>query len=380
MPYSIDRYSSATPVIVEDGTINSTFDIKLIGKNYAGYGEVQNENFLHILENFAGTNQPPRPVTGQIWFDSGTSKLKFYDGIKWRSNGGSEIGDTPPTGLTTGDFWFDTENDQLWVWSDHDEFVLIGPQTAAGITGLTQMRSTAVRDNVGGLHAIIEAVVDDVTVYIMSSDEFTLGSINPIVGYSLIKKGLTLSGTNTSGVTTTDHRFWGTASNAAQSLQLFVEEADEYQAATTLPTENTVAARNSSGDIYANIFQGVASSEQFADLAEKYLADQDYEAGTVVCIGGEAEVTASSWGKRAIGVVSTNPAFMMNKDLEGGTYIALKGRVPVKVIGRVKKGDELIATNDGCAMMAVPHASGVFAVALETSNDEGVKVIEALVL
>jgi hypothetical protein len=380
MPYSIDRYSSSTPVVVEDGTINSTFDIKLIGKNYAGYGEVQNENFLHILENFAGTNQPPRPVTGQIWFDSGTSKLKFYDGIKWRSNGGSEIGTTAPVGLTTGDFWFDTDNDQLWVWSDHDEFVLIGPQTAAGITGLTQMRSTAVRDDLGGLHAIIEAVVDDVTVYVMSSDEFTLGSINPIVGYSLIKKGLTLSGTNTSGVTTTDHRFWGTASNAAQSVELFVEEADEYQAATTLPTENTVAARNSSGDIYANIFQGVASSAQFADLAEKYLADQDYEAGTVVCIGGEAEVTASSWGKRAIGVVSTNPAFMMNKDLEGGTYIALKGRVPVKVIGRVKKGDELIATNDGCAMMAVPHASGVFAVALETSNDEGVKVIEALVL
>lgn len=380
MPYSIDRYSSSTPVVVEDGTINSTFDIKLIGKNYAGYGEVQNENFLHILENFAGTNQPPRPVTGQIWFDSGTSKLKFYDGIKWRSNGGSEIGTTAPVGLTTGDFWFDTDNDQLWVWSDHDEFVLIGPQTAAGITGLTQMRSTAVRDDLGGLHAIIEAVVDDVTVYVMSSDEFTLGSINPIVGYSLIKKGLTLSGTNTSGVTTTDHRFWGTASNAAQSVQLFVEEADEYQAATTLSTENTVAARNSSGDIYANIFQGVASSAQFADLAEKYLADQEYEAGTVVCIGGEAEVTASSWGKRAIGVVSTNPAFMMNKDLEGGTYIALKGRVPVKVIGRVKKGDELIATNDGCAMIAVPHASGVFAVALETSNDEGVKVIEALVL
>jgi hypothetical protein len=71
---------------------------------------------------------------------------------------------------------------------------------------------------------------------------------------------------------------------------------------------------------------------------------------------------------------------MMNKDLEGGTYIALKGRVPVKVIGRIKKGDELIAANNGCAMMAVPHASGVFAVALESNDNEGVKVIEALVL
>jgi hypothetical protein len=71
---------------------------------------------------------------------------------------------------------------------------------------------------------------------------------------------------------------------------------------------------------------------------------------------------------------------MMNKDLEGGTYVALKGRVPVKVIGRIKKGDELIAANDGCATFAVPHANGVFAVALESSDDSGVKVIEALVL
>jgi hypothetical protein len=71
---------------------------------------------------------------------------------------------------------------------------------------------------------------------------------------------------------------------------------------------------------------------------------------------------------------------MMNKDLEGGTYIALKGRVPVKVIGRVKKGDDLIATDGGCAMIAVPHSSGVFAVALESNDNEGVKIIEALVL
>ena len=128
--------------------------------------------------------------------------------------------------------------------------------------------------------------------------------------------------------------------------------------------------------------QGTATAARYADLAEKYLTDKEYEPGTVVavCNHGDHEVEASSEGQRAIGVVSTNPAFMMNKDLEGGTYIALKGRVPVKVIGSVKKGDDLIATNDGMAMMSVPHASGVFAVALESSDDAGVKIIEALVL
>jgi hypothetical protein len=145
-------------------------------------------------------------------------------------------------------------------------------------------------------------------------------------------------------------------------------------------TPGTVAVRTAAGNLKANTFEGTATSAQYADLAEKYLPDAEYEVGTVVMIGGEKEVTACAWGKRAIGVVSANPAFMMNKDLEGGVYIALKGRVPVKVIGRVKKGEDLIATNNGMAMMSVPHASGVFAVALETSDDEGPKVIEALIL
>jgi hypothetical protein len=68
---------------------------------------------------------------------------------------------------------------------------------------------------------------------------------------------------------------------------------------------------------------------------------------------------------------------MMNKDLEGGTYIALKGRVPVKVYGPVNKGDELVAGNNGCA---VKGENKVFAMALESSNDTGIKLVEALVL
>jgi hypothetical protein len=115
-------------------------------------------------------------------------------------------------------------------------------------------------------------------------------------------------------------------------------------------------------------------------LAEKYLPDADYEPGTVVAVGGEAEVTASSYGDRALGVVSTNPAYMMNKDLEGGVYVALKGRVPCKVIGSVRKGQRLIASNNGCAVAGVPHANDVFAIALESSDDTGVKVIEVAVL
>jgi hypothetical protein len=154
----------------------------------------------------------------------------------------------------------------------------------------------------------------------------------------------------------------------------------QYRTARLTATAYSIAARDVSGNITANIFNGTATAARYADLAEKYLPDAEYDVGTVVMIGGEKEITACMWGKRAIGVISANPAFMMNKDLEGGVYVALKGRVPVKVIGSVKKGDELIASGDGCAVTAIPHSSGVFAVALESSDDTGVKTVEALVI
>jgi hypothetical protein len=169
-------------------------------------------------------------------------------------------------------------------------------------------------------------------------------------------------------------RFTGIADKADQLLV-----GATYRSSATTATANTIAARDASGDIYASLFQGTATAARYADLAEKYLADQEYEVGTVVVVGGEAEVTASIAGQRAIGVVSANPAFMMNKDLEGGTYIALKGRVPVKVNGAVKKGDRLTAGDTGCAVVT-KECKDVFAVALESSEDAGIKLIEAVVL
>ena len=135
-----------------------------------------------------------------------------------------------------------------------------------------------------------------------------------------------------------------------------------------------------SSSTYFNTVFAKATSALYADLAEKYLADQEYEIGTVLAVGGDAEVTACRIGDRAIGAVSENPAYKMNDGLENGTYVALKGRVPVKVIGTVRKGQRLVAHNNGCAVAGVAHANDVFAVALESSDDVGVKMIEALIL
>lgn len=146
-----------------------------------------------------------------------------------------------------------------------------------------------------------------------------------------------------------------------------------------IPSANVTYNLGSSTGWWSTIY-GKAVQAQYADLAELYLPDDNYPVGTVVMIGGEAEVTACKFGNRAIGAISANPSYLMNSGLEGGVAVALKGRVPVRVVGTVKKGQNLIAGNNGCATAAVYHSSEVFAIALGSSDDNGEKLIEALVL
>ena len=599
MAYQVDKFNGAFFVSVEDGTIDTTSDLRFVGKNYAGYGEVQNENFLHLLENFANTTAPPKVIAGQIWFDSSAKKLKFYDGVRFKSAGGSEVSTTAPSGLSIGDFWWDSAAKQLYAWAG-TEFALIGPEASPDL-GSSIVSAAVVKGTVEtavGPHTILKVIADDKTVGIFSKAAFTLDNAqNPIDDFTVIKKGLTLAKSQT-GVSTDDYIMWGTANNAnrlggfpadqylkegensftgevqffdpgftvgdGNDFRLRVEGGDEVivenrlgnpitfritvvettderdiaiisstgilpgtdnaftigqsgarysnvfatthtgnlvgnvtgnstgthtgnllaadatvmvnattkqigfplanivgtltgsvtgssatatsssklndldpsetvpiTATATIPIRNTsgnlianqfigiadktdrffldktdavvdpawndavtstkyrtarlsataysIAARDSSGNIAAVLFQGTATSARYADLAEKYLADADYETGTVVIVGGDKEVTASTWGERAVGVVSANPAYMMNSELEGGTYIALKGRVPVKVIGVVRKGDRLVAGDRGCAQVAQDRLD-VFAIAMESSDNDDVKLIESVVL
>ena len=141
------------------------------------------------------------------------------------------------------------------------------------------------------------------------------------------------------------------------------------------------------GTMYANTFNGTATSAQYADLAENYKADANYEPGTVVKIGGNAEVTAvNEPGSYVVGVVSTNPAYLMNAELESEhvVSVALRGRVPCKVGGVVKKGDVLIASDTlGHGMVAVaPNKLSplqIIGIALETKTEAAPGVIEILV-
>jgi hypothetical protein len=109
---------------------------------------------------------------------------------------------------------------------------------------------------------------------------------------------------------------------------------------------------NRYGTVWANTFSGVSTTARYADLAEKYSADAEYEPGTVLHFGGEAEVTLcdTDMCRKVAGVVTTAPAHLMNSELEGVTAaIALQGRVPCKVVGPVAKGDMMVSAGNGYA-------------------------------
>ena len=159
----------------------------------------------------------------------------------------------------------------------------------------------------------------------------------------------------------------------------------------TTPTIDSITKSGSdgSGDIgqsgnkYGTIY-GLATSAKYADLAEKYVTDQEYEPGTILVFGGTEEVTQSTIAhdRRVAGVVSTDPAYMMNSDAEG-QYIALTGRVPCKVMGPITKGDLVVtgtAPGVGQKLDDAQYLPGmVLGKALESIGDNGVRTIEVVV-
>ena len=162
------------------------------------------------------------------------------------------------------------------------------------------------------------------------------------------------------------------------------DASDSHSGDITPSSDNAVDLGSSSlryNQVYAVSFEGTATSAKYADLAEKYDADEELEAGTVVCFGGDAEVTACGTASdhRVAGVISTDPAYMMNSDGEG-QYVALTGRVPCKVTGPVAKGDIMVSSDvKGHAKADNNAQAGRIIGKAVGSNAEGEGVIEVLV-
>jgi len=457
MAYTINNTVGTVLKVLADGTIDTTAtDLTLIGKGYAGFGERLNENFVKLLENFSNTSAPSNKIKGQLWYDTLTNQVNVYTGTKFKPVGSTTNSITSPVNSVLGDMWFDTSNNQFYVYSG-TAWTLIGPTTVSG-SGVTQVSSVSIADNVGVNKSILKLLTNDTLVATVSAEQFTPGTA--LSGFATIFKGITLS------TAVSSNKFTGTATNAdalggVTAANFLTSNANDTTSgslgiindlglqvgadsdlsitvdasgviisnvvadtditfkvndggvtttlmhmdgalsrigigtatpSTKLQVVGTVTATafagavtgNVTGDVTGNIagsgssslgattlagtltskailpdatttydigstskkyntVHAQATSAQYADLAEIYESDSEYEVGTVVIFGGDKEITVSSMGAdpRVAGVISENPAYLMNSD-SAGLPVALQGKVKCKVIGVIGKGDMLV--------------------------------------
>ena len=175
-----------------------------------------------------------------------------------------------------------------------------------------------------------------------------------------------------------------TANNTTDETT-YITFVDGATGSQGLETDTGLTYNPSTNTLTTSVFSGTATTAQYADLAEKYVADEQYEPGTVLIFGGQHEVTASRQpdSNKIAGVVSTAPGVLMNKDCEGEFVVALAftGRVPTKVKGTISKGDMMVSSNiEGVAIASDNPAIGtVIGKALENYDSEEVGVIEVVV-
>ena len=194
MAYIVNKFSGAQLIVLEDGTIDTSTSLGLVGRNYVGYGETQNENFVFLLENFANESPPSRPLQGQIWFNTTTNLTYAYDGATWSPIGAAVLSATAPTDSNAGALWLDTTANQLKIYTGA-AWTLIGPEVVAGF-GSTRARATSLDDSVGNPRPVVILETDGIAFAICTAQAFTINSSNSVVGFeNNLIAGINLSST-----------------------------------------------------------------------------------------------------------------------------------------------------------------------------------------
>ena len=176
MPYEIPFTDQANKgiITVEDKSNNTETSLKLPGRLLSDYGVAVNENFLHLLENFANVNPPTNPVEGQLWYDTTDSvdQLKIYDGTNWVAAGGLKKNASEPesTNSVKGDLWVNTSTSQLYLYTGSG-WLLVGPNFSSGNT--TGAQALEIIDTSDTTRTVIVNYIENIPVTIYSRVEFS---------------------------------------------------------------------------------------------------------------------------------------------------------------------------------------------------------------
>lgn len=400
MAYTIVKTDGTVLTTIADGTINTTStSIGLPGKNYAGYGQQLDTNFVHTLENFAASSPPPNALRGQLWFNTNNSTLYVCptDGesnsLAWLSLTSTSSGGTTSFGqvTVTGNI---TSNNLV---------ATNGITANAATLNFLTVSANATFGNIVSANANVTGTLT--TTAITTGGATTPGTITGTItlnggltGNTLIVNGGNVHVPNVAGAGIVANNFYYTDGTPIS----FAGSYTNANVAAFLPTYNgtilttttqattlTTGASGTAGTITGNWSLSAGSNLRatYADLAERFASDLAYDAGTVVQIGGTAEITAvqSELSDDVFGVVSNTAAYLMNDgagDDETHPAIALVGRVKVKVTGVVIKGDRLVSAGEGTARAAKTGEATSFNVigrSLENKSTDDIGYVEAFV-
>lgn len=170
MAYRINKTDGTLLIDLIDGTIDTeSSDITLIGRNYKGFGELINENFVKMLENFASSSAPANPLRGQLWYDTTENRLKVYNGTAFATNG-IIVSSTQPN-LATGDIWINSLSNQMSFF-DGTDLVVVGP-THTAAQGVTGFAAQTVLSNLNQNKTVLKLLVGNVLIGVYSASQFT---------------------------------------------------------------------------------------------------------------------------------------------------------------------------------------------------------------
>lgn len=182
MSYTLNKTDGTLLVTLVDGSIDTTStDLTLVGRNYKGFGEFINENYIKMLENFSSSSAPTSPISGQLWYDTGDARLKIFNGTDWKVAGGPIVSNQQPNNLVAGDLWIDDAKNRLYFW-DGTDLVLVGPSYTAG-QGKTGFEADSIIDNGNVERTVLKQFIGGVLVGIHSNIEFRPGNNFEIQGY-----------------------------------------------------------------------------------------------------------------------------------------------------------------------------------------------------
>lgn len=239
MSYKIILSNGTTLGLVSDGVVDTTFtSIKLIGKNSVNFGQAQNNDLVHILENFANSIPPANPLTGQLWYNSANNALSVYSVGLWEPLAVVTYSASAPASARLANLWFDTTVKQLKI-HDGTMFNTLGPEAVSGF-GKTRMASESVKDVSGINHAVIKCTLNGTIIAVLSSDEFDVSYDNAIDGIPHVFSGITMK----SGYT-----FQGLSLTSSQANLLLGTDQATYRPASTSATKNSIVERDSYGGI-----------------------------------------------------------------------------------------------------------------------------------